>query len=335
MLSAIRKHLTYANLTATLAVVFAMSGGAYALSGGSQTAPGAADAARAASAHSAPPSLAARTLATELRKHGSAASRHAKPARRRKAKDRSARGPAGPRGASGPAGREGAAGKEGPPGTPGPAGTQGTAGSNGVGVTGESFSGDAHGCKQGGVLLKSAGPETAVCNGEKGKAGSPWTAGGTLPTGATETGVWMANEKLETAFLHAYVQTPISFDVPLATALENSEECGEGTNPACSISFVTREEQENHTAPAACAGSVASPTAESGNLCIYIQTLRVENPEEQKITAGETEILKFVVQPGEFEFGRTDTSGAALFLGHPGGEPSEVLRGAGTWAVTG
>ena len=47
-------------------------------------------------------------------------------------------------------------------------------------------------CKgAGGVEFKSASatPDYA-CNGVDGANGYPWTAGGTLPTGSTETGAW-------------------------------------------------------------------------------------------------------------------------------------------------
>ena len=70
--------------------------------------------------------------------------------------------PGAPGGSGGPAGPAGANGKDGAQGDKGPEGQQGLQG------------------KQG-----EPGPE-----GEKGEEGSPWTAGGTLPSGETETGIW-------------------------------------------------------------------------------------------------------------------------------------------------
>ena len=101
MLSPIRKRLTYANVVATLALVFAMSGGAYAASKFLIT-----------STKQIKPSV----LASLKGKSGAAGAA-------------GAQGPAGPGGAQGPAG---AAGKEGAPGKEGPQGKEGVAGKNGT-----------------------------------------------------------------------------------------------------------------------------------------------------------------------------------------------------------
>lgn len=58
-------------------------------------------------------------------------------------------------------------------------------------------------------LLRS---RTEVCNGEEGPTGDPWTAGGTLPNGETETGVWAFNITAGAGEVYA----PISFPIPLA-----------------------------------------------------------------------------------------------------------------------
>jgi Collagen triple helix repeat (20 copies) len=69
------------------------------------------------------------------------------------------------------AGKNGAAGAPGATGPAGPAGAPGAAGKEGP---------------QGPIGLQ--GPEGP--QGKQGKEGSPWTAGGVLPSGATETGTW-------------------------------------------------------------------------------------------------------------------------------------------------
>jgi hypothetical protein len=54
--------------------------------------------------------------------------------------------------------------------------------------------------------------------GRPGRKGDPWTAGGTLPPGATEKGAWVFNGT--TAGEEIY--TPISFNVPLAVSLDEN-----------------------------------------------------------------------------------------------------------------
>jgi hypothetical protein len=76
---------------------------------------------------------------------------------------------------------------------------------------------------------------TFACNGEKGSPGapgSPWTAGGTLPEGATETGTWGAQvPKLAPGLI------PISLPIPMAAEPEvvfvhgATEFNGEGEDP--------------------------------------------------------------------------------------------------------
>jgi hypothetical protein len=107
-----RKYLTYSNVAATLALLFAITGGAFAATGGGSGSPrhkATASTARAGS-HM--------TLATAAKK---------------KSKPKSLRGPAGPKGA---------AGATGPAGPTGPAGATGLKGSQGnIGNTGEGHEG--------------------------------------------------------------------------------------------------------------------------------------------------------------------------------------------------
>jgi pilus assembly protein FimV len=159
MLEKVRSHVSYASVAATMALVFAMGGGAYA---------------------------ATKVVIKSLNQIS--------PSVQKKLKGKAgATGPAGApgsAGAQGPVGPQGAAGK-GEPGNPGANGQSVT----GKSFTGAG-TGAASACKEGGVEFNAAGGATAACNGEKGVKGAkgePWTPESLLPTGATETGVWAFN----------------------------------------------------------------------------------------------------------------------------------------------
>ncbi len=151
MFSGIRKHLTYTNVVVTLALVFAMSGGAYAASRYVLT-----------STKQIKPSV----LAQLKGKPGAAG----------------AQGPTGPAGSAGPTGPQGPAGAKGEP------GANGASGKDGVSVTNSAEQKGAN-CKEGGSKFVAASGTTYACNGENGKNGTTgFTA--TLPKGSTETGSW-------------------------------------------------------------------------------------------------------------------------------------------------
>lgn len=157
-------------------------------------------------------------------------------------KKKAAKGPRGPRGATGaqgPAGLAGPAGAPGPKGDAGASGSSGAPGKDGVSVTVNEFEGVGGTCDEGGIEVESASPEPAyVCSG---KPGSPWTAGGTLPSGATEAGAWGGN-----IGANGFVLLPISFNIPLAIA------------------------PEAHIAPDPnCPGTLAEPKAAPGHFCLY------------------------------------------------------------------
>ncbi|HVR06115.1 MAG TPA: hypothetical protein VMS02_08730, partial [Solirubrobacteraceae bacterium] len=192
--------MSYANLAATLAVVFAMSGGAYALSGGGGHQPAAS--ANAFSAHAA------------------------KKVKKRSKSTAGARGPAGPagpagasgaQGAQGPAGEKGpvgekgaagGAGKEGAQGPQGPAGPQGVAGPAGTGVKSRKLEPKEGECEAGGSEFKVGSATTYACNGASG--------GGTLEPGQIESGAWsipIVGSPYEESYYEGY--TSITFPVPL------------------------------------------------------------------------------------------------------------------------
>jgi hypothetical protein len=220
---------------------------------------------------------------------------------------------AGGPGAQGPAGPQGSSGKDGLNGLDGAPGSAGKSGGNGKSVAiGEG----APGCTEGGITVEveSSGAPQEVCNGDegvKGKEGSPWTAGGTLPANSTETGSWSVGTYFGAAMTPVEaVAKPllaqISFVIPLADALDSSH-----------VHFVGVGE----TAPSGCTGGTAvSPKADSGNLCVFL---------------GETE--KVAVEKSIYPAGSLNgaegasTAGAILAM-----LVLEEGAGAwGTWAVTG
>jgi hypothetical protein len=127
------------------------------------------------------------------------------------------------------AARRGLRGPRGPRGATGPAGAQGPAGQG----------------RQG-----PAGPA-----GPRGPEGSPWVAGGTLPSGRTESGTWIAAAAgKETAPGESEGATSISFIIRTVSP------------PA--IHLIAKEKEGIEHAEE-CPGSTSLPLAAKGNLCIY------------------------------------------------------------------
>ncbi len=155
-------------------------------------------------------------------------------------------------------GKAGAEGAPGAPGAPGPAGPAGAAGAKGD--TGAAGSAGAQG---------PIGPQGATGpagkNGTNGKNGEPWTVGGTLPSGAAETGVWgLTQLKAEEGL--GGIKIPISFTIPLAAPLD--EHHVHVIEPEAGLPG--KEE-----VPAGCSltrsGETVEVEAEAGNLCVYTQ----------------------------------------------------------------
>jgi hypothetical protein len=131
-------------------------------------------------------------------------------------------------------GAPGAPGPQGPAGLPGANGNDGQSGADG---------------DDGGTGATGATGETGAtgATGATGEDGSPWTAGGTLPSGETETGGWAfgttAGEGLQFV--------AISWPIPLPASI-----------PVSNTHYV-------ETSTAECPGTAAAPAAEPGHLCVY------------------------------------------------------------------
>lgn len=159
-------------------------------------------------------------------------------------------GKRGPKGATGPAGLAGTPGAAGIPGAEGKPGPAGAAGAAGKSVT---LGAETPGvnCAEGGTKVEVEGTPASkryICNGQE---GSPWTAGGTLPAGETETGSW--GDFTLTAGVSA---SSISFPIPLA---EDPEV------------VAIKEGQAGVEQAAKCPGfdTEGTPQAAAGVLCIY------------------------------------------------------------------
>jgi hypothetical protein len=189
MFQRIRKHLTPSTAIAFMALVFALTGGAFAASSHGGGSSGGSHATLTGSASKAKPKAKA-----------------------------GPRGPAGPKGAPGTPGAPGAPGAKGETGAAGATGatgvgTQGGAGNEGkegkegpagTSVTNTTLAKGKGGCEEGGAEFKvGSGAATHACSGKTG-----YTE--TLPAGKTETGAWATNgpEKAE-------MRVPISFTIPV------------------------------------------------------------------------------------------------------------------------
>ena len=221
------------------------------------------------------------------------------------------KGPRGPKGPAGPTGPQGPAGPAGSAGPKGDTGATGATGPAGQSVTSTAIPVGNVKCaaKEGGTELTSASGTANVCNGAKGKEGSPWTAGGTLPSGKTETGVWTLGP-FEASATGAVIVAVASFPIPLSAPLTEGH-----------AFYVTAEEVTQATAPPQCPGSAEAPTATSGNLCVYeIELKNFATPSSESI-----------LNPISGEAAATGTMGAIAQFGPTIGGRHE---GNGTWAVT-
>jgi hypothetical protein len=253
--SNINKHLTPSTAIALLALVFALTGGAFAATGGG----------------------------------GSHATLSASAAKK-KAKPKSLRGPAGPAGkngtngtngtpgATGPAGPKGENGAAGSPGGQGEKGATGNNGENGKSLKSTVFKGEkeplGEPCKKAGgtsIEVEGSGVKQTVCNGidgQKGLQGEEGNIKETLPPKALETGTWYASSAQA-----GTVKVPISLTIPLAHILETPESqekaCREKTAP-CAVTFVEPEEEIPGCGTGHSEGGGSGPwSVQPGSLCVY------------------------------------------------------------------
>ncbi len=272
MFSAMRRrlHLNPATVIAGLALVFAMTGGAYAAKKYLIT-----------STKQISPSV----LKSLQGKAGAAGAPGAAGAQ-------GAQGPAGPAGPGGAKGENGSSGKDGKQGATGPEGKPGKDGKS-VEVI-PVHTGQTECAGNGGAIVEPEAVE--VCNG------SPWTVGGTLPKGDTETGTWA----IGTVTTENIAASTLSFTIPLATT----------TGVSAHFINVVGQEEPAGPKPSTCPGTAASPTASPGTLCVY------EASRSGAVGSGEGVGFETLI-------GGLKTAGAVLGLfAEPGGQA------VGTWAVT-
>lgn len=260
-----RKHFNSSTLIAIVALVFAMTGGAFALANKNGASP------------------AASTAASKS-----------------KSKTKMLRGPRGPKGATGTAGAAGPAGLAGPQGPAGANGKDGTPGPEGkTGPTGPTGPTGAKGA--------------TGATGATGTQGEPWTAGGTLPVGKTETGTWAFPQ---VGYEGGAMAVPISFSIPLPKTSEHVE-------------YLTLAETSASVGSGKCeyeaSNPQAVPVAPRGYLCVF--TL-FEKETDGKVTV--------IASPSTRLSG--DIVTGALVEGTPHGSKTPEELGLcnldGVWAVT-
>lgn len=243
-------------------------------------------------------------------------------------------GAAGAQGAAGQNGSPGAKGDAGSPGAPGQNGAPGAGGktvlngsgapTGGIGSVGDFYidtsSQEIYGPKASSGINGGWGEPTAL----KGETGEPWTAGGTLPAGATETGTWSFSSTQEASPQVISIgpgfpvnqMVSISFSIPLSSNLEKSHAiyvpAGDTTTAHCSAGPVN--------------GTPAEPKAESGYLCVYEVTIENAQPAEHAVVGS---FFPPGVSPVSFGAAASGTT-LILKIPNPGG-----TFGMGSWAVTG
>jgi len=294
MFSTLRTRFGIPGVISVIALVFAMLGGAYAASNGSGP------------------------LASSSAKHHK---KHKKSkAQRGPRGPKGATGPAGPTGPMGPAGLAGPAGPAGAKGDNGSSGSDGSNGSNGADAEAVSFSGNQHGCPEGGVEVNSASPTTYVCNGAKGANGTTGFAS-ELPPGETEVGTWAVGRSMEDQVaVSPYIYAPISFPFPLPEG-EGYSEGGEARE------ILVEYMAMNATPTANCPGSASNPLAAEGFMCVYVSA--GTSGIEPRSASGFPEYPDVEPESGHAEFGVGRVGTVLTFK--VSAKNSWLL---GTWAVT-
>jgi len=174
-----------------------------------------------------------------------------------------AAGAQGPAGAAGAAGEKGANGANGTNGAPGEKGEKGAAGTNGKSVKVEEAAEED--CEFGGVIVEEEGVPASgepVCSGEPGEKGDPWTPDNTLPKGAQLTGAWSLNANAATAGFGVYGVAPISFPIQLKEKLEADK-----VHYSTESNF--KDFDGPGGVELGCKGETEFPSAPEGHLCVY------------------------------------------------------------------
>lgn len=311
MFSAIRRHFSPAMVLAFVALVFAVTGGAFAATGSGGGSGG-------GSSHA--------TLSASVAKA------------KKKAPSKGTRGPAGPKGATG---ATGATGPAGPVGATGPAGAAGGKGENGAaGGAGEKGSNGANGKsvlsgasapsagagEEGDFYIRTSndtvyGPKSGSgwgapteLKGQNGQNGSPWSPDSVLPQGATETGAWTFESTQA-----GLVDVPLaSFAVKLPGALPEEHY---HVISSTGQELIGEDKGVAQNPVGACPGSASEPEATEGNLCVYLSA--------PVTTAEVTVSTEAIFNPATGGEGPSST-GAYLW-------PNFAKAGVelhGTWAVT-
>ncbi len=160
---------------------------------------------------------------------------------------------------AGKPGAPGAKGDQGLKGDPGANGNQGAPGKDGTSVTAVEIPAEEPECEgRGGAIIEPQ--QIEVCAG---KEGSPWTGGGTLPAGATETGSWAFTGSSEDPSDAEKILVPISFPVPLAAQRLAGPAVHYSGSPADASFFAPDKD---------CPTGLEEfpPSALPGKLCVYL-----------------------------------------------------------------
>lgn len=208
------------------------------------------------------------------------------------------------------AGKPGKDGAQGPAGPAGPQGAPGGAGSQGKqGATGPTGLDGADGA-----------------DGATGPTGDPWTAGGTLPEGETETGAWSFGKVTVSEFTD--LNLTVSFPIPLSSPLpEGNAHLINAAGEELVLDLTPGEEGVKEVPPTQCLGTVESPTANPGHFCMYAARLdgSFETLSSNEIFSPSS-LAEFFSEVG----GSTGTTGARVRIAFSSG----TAKGWGTWAVT-
>jgi hypothetical protein len=177
-------------------------------------------------------------------------------------------------------------GSNGSNGAPGVKGDAGAAGTNGApGAAGKSVearsiaTGEPTQCQeQGGVEyeVEGSGDPAEICNGQ------PWTAGGKLPKGATETGAWAFDASEATAAASGRILVSYSLPIPLSATIQG----------AANVHYV------DFDGDSTCTGSYLEPTAPAGMACFY--EYEVVNAHFVSVKGIESAEINEVNPPGGF-----------------------------------